>query len=516
MKKIAAYSLWVGILAALALPAFAETRTISWSAVTTYTDGTPIEAGKTVSYSVYWTTDPGLGSLHTISTGIATTTTTFDPGTQGMTRGGTVYFTVKTVLSTSEISALSPGYAWVVPPVPPSQPTLSGISVSGPSSVNEGGTGTYAATATWSDSTTTSVTPTWSENSSYATISSGGVLTASAVTSNQSVTVTASYTSGGVTKTATRAVTIANVAATLNGISVSGPSSVSAGGTGTYAATATWSDSTTTSVTPTWSENSSYATISSGGVLTASTVTSNQVVTVTATYGGKTGTKSVSIVIVPAGLSSVAVSGPSSVNEGGTGTYMATGTWDNGTTLAVIPTWSVSTSYATLSSGGVLTALAVTSNQTVTVTATYGGKTGTKSVTIVNVIGTVPAAPKNIGIIGPTSSATTEIWQLRWEPVTTNWDGTPIDAGRTVRYTAYWTDDPALSEGSLRELASLISGTTLDFDPSIHQMVKNRVVYLTVRAVLDTGEPSSLGASLAWRVENVGPFPPGRGMIYKK
>ncbi len=109
MKKIAPYILWVGILAVLALPAFAETRTISWAPVTTYTDGTPIVAGSTVSYTAYWTTDPALGSLHTIGTSIAGTSTTFDPGTQGMTRGGTVYFTVKAVLSSSEVSALSPG-----------------------------------------------------------------------------------------------------------------------------------------------------------------------------------------------------------------------------------------------------------------------------------------------------------------------------------------------------------------------------------------------------------------------
>ena len=57
MIKAAKYLLWVGILAALATPAFAEPRTISWNPVTTYTDGTPIEAGKTVSYSAYWTTD---------------------------------------------------------------------------------------------------------------------------------------------------------------------------------------------------------------------------------------------------------------------------------------------------------------------------------------------------------------------------------------------------------------------------------------------------------------------------
>ena len=44
MKKAASYLFWIGILAALATPAFAETRTISWDPVTTYTDNTPIAA----------------------------------------------------------------------------------------------------------------------------------------------------------------------------------------------------------------------------------------------------------------------------------------------------------------------------------------------------------------------------------------------------------------------------------------------------------------------------------------
>jgi hypothetical protein len=126
MKKTAKYLLRIGILAALATPAFAETRTFSWATVTTYTDGTPIEAGKTITYSAYWTTDPGLGSLHTIGTSLATTSTTFDPDVQGMSRGGTVYFTAKAVLNTGEASAFSPAYPWVVsivssPPLPPTK-----------------------------------------------------------------------------------------------------------------------------------------------------------------------------------------------------------------------------------------------------------------------------------------------------------------------------------------------------------------------------------------------------------
>jgi hypothetical protein len=214
MKKAAKSLLLIGMLVALATPAFAEDRTISWSAVTTYTDGTSIVSG-TVSYLVYWSTTAG-GTLTQIGTSVTTPSMNFDPGVQNMTRGNTIYFTVKAVLDSQE-SALSTAYAWVVPAVTPPVVTLSSIAISsGPTSVNEGGTGTYTATATWSDTTTSSVTPTWSVSpTTYASISSSGVLTTLTVTANQTATVTASYTSGGVTKTATRTVTIANVAATL-------------------------------------------------------------------------------------------------------------------------------------------------------------------------------------------------------------------------------------------------------------------------------------------------------------
>jgi len=158
----------------------------------------------------------------------------------------------------------------------------------------------------------------------------------------------------------------------------------------------------------------------------------------------------------------------------------------------------------------------VTSNQPVTVTATYGGRTGTMSVTIVDVPGTAPAVPKNIGISGPISSGATEVWRIAWDPVTTYANDAPLEAGRTVRYTAYWTDDPALSAGSLRQLASLISTTAVEFDPIALQMPVNQPAYLTVRSVLDTGDPSSLAPGLEWVVANAGPVPPTGGRIIKK
>ena len=76
-------------------------------------------------------------------------------------------------------------------------PTLTGLSISGPSTVNENSTAAYTATASWSNGSTSAVSPAWSLSSTaYATVSSGGGLTTGAVSANQSVTLTASYRSG--------------------------------------------------------------------------------------------------------------------------------------------------------------------------------------------------------------------------------------------------------------------------------------------------------------------------------
>ena len=246
-------------------------------------------------------------------------------------------------------------------------------------------------------------------------------------------------------------------------------------------------------------------------------MTSNQSVTVTATYGGRTGTRSVTIVDAAAVLTSVTVSGPSSVNEGGTGTYTATGTWDNGTTAAISPTWSENSSYATISSGGVLTASAVTSNQSVTVTATYGGRTGTRTVTIVDVPGTAPAAAEEYRDHG-SDFIGNHVWcgaspGIRSQP-TRMARSSKRGAPSATRCTGPTTRRS--SAGSLRVLASSITADLVDFDPLAYPMVKNQVIYLTAQAILDTGDQSSLAASIEWVVSNTGPAPPVGGIIKKK
>ena len=177
--------------------------------------------------------------------------------------------------------------------------TLSYITISGSTQVNENSGAQYTCTAYYSDGSSSNVTSSssWSENSSYASISSSGYLTTSSVSSDQSCTITATY--GG--KSDTHNVTIKNVPATLSYITISGSTQVNENSGAQYACTAYYSDGSSSNVTSSasWSENSSYASISSSGYLTTLSVSSDQSCTITASYGGKSDTHSVTIKNVP-------------------------------------------------------------------------------------------------------------------------------------------------------------------------------------------------------------------------
>ncbi len=113
-SKIIAFFGILLFASALTRPALAETRQLSWGPVTTYTDGTPIEAENTVSYRVCWANDPGFaaGTVHTLVSSTTATSATFDPAAVGMTKNQRVFFTAKTVLGTGEESALSAALSW--------------------------------------------------------------------------------------------------------------------------------------------------------------------------------------------------------------------------------------------------------------------------------------------------------------------------------------------------------------------------------------------------------------------
>jgi hypothetical protein len=223
MKKSRAVLL-ACLASVLALPGLskAETRTLSWSAVTTYNDGTPIESNVYVMYNIYWTSDAGLSadSLRPMVSSAVQTTYAFDPDLVGMPRGTTFYLTGETVLSTGAKSLLTPA-------IPSSLPNLSELFIGCPPSLNEGESGVCTATALWSDGSMTPVLPTWSGGSPYASIGADGVLTATAVSGDQPAMVTADYTFAGVTRTTSATVMIVDLSAVTvmepKNVNVSGP-----------------------------------------------------------------------------------------------------------------------------------------------------------------------------------------------------------------------------------------------------------------------------------------------------
>ena len=104
---------------------------------------------------------------------------------------------------------------------------------------------------------------------------------------------------------------------------------------------------------------------------------------------------------LPVILSSIAISGPTSVDENSSADYTCTAHYSDGSTQNVTSSasWSENSSYASISSSGRLTTNEVPSDQPCRISATYSGKSDTHDVTIRNVAGTL----NSITISGPTS-----------------------------------------------------------------------------------------------------------------
>ena len=162
----------------------------------------------------------------------------------------------------------------------------------------------------------------------------------------------------------------------LESISISGADSIPTGGDATYTCTAKWSDKTTSEVTPEWTlSNYTYASIANGAVKNNNFTNTAKTVTLTAKYDSKTATKT--ITLAPLTLTSLALEGPGTIASGEAGSYVCKATWSNGSSNVVIPdSWSLSsTTYASVSAGIVTNKNSTDSEKTVTLTASYAGKT---------------------------------------------------------------------------------------------------------------------------------------------
>jgi hypothetical protein len=268
--------------------------------------------------------------------------------------------------------------------------------------VTEGGTGQYYATIIYCDATTANVSAlTWGNNTpSVVSFSSGGLLTAGLVSQDTVVSIYTTATVNGQNYQAFKDVTVVNQPVTFSSLAISGPSSLNENSSVQFTATAMFSDGSSQPASPSWLENSTATSISGSGLLTSGEVSSDTTVTVSAsaTIGGVTQNASQDVLIIntptPPILTSLTISGASSVNENSLAQYSATAFLSDGSSQTVNPTWSEDSVATTISNFGLLSAGEVTSDTPVTISASYtiGGatRTASNSVTVLNV---VPSSP---------------------------------------------------------------------------------------------------------------------------
>ena len=106
----------------------AATRTVTWQVVTTYTDGSLIEPGNTISYSC-WRRDSVTNEIVQLANHTVLTTATFEDST--LVQGRVYLFTAQAHALWGGDSAISEPYSWTVPfspaQTPPMSPTGLGV-----------------------------------------------------------------------------------------------------------------------------------------------------------------------------------------------------------------------------------------------------------------------------------------------------------------------------------------------------------------------------------------------------
>jgi uncharacterized protein YjdB len=303
-------------------------------------------------------------------------------------------------------------------------PTLSAMTISPASfSIASGQNQQLTAQGVYSDGTSHDVTSqvTWASNNGGVASVTGGLVTG---VSAGSATITATL--GSVSKTASATVT----AALLQSINVSpATSSVATGQSQAFTAYGLFSDGSTTDITNsvTWNSNAAnVATVNPTGLATGVGAGS---ATITATSGSASGFAT--LTVTSAVLTSVDISpDDQTIPIGGQIKLTLTGSYSDNTTQDVTNGATWTSSDPTLASvdpvTGVVTGVANSNGNPVTITATFGGFSNTTTVTVTD------AVPESLTLTPATAS---------------------IAAGTTQQYTV----NQVYSDGSIQPVTGGLS-----------------------------------------------------------
>ncbi len=249
-------------------------------------------------------------------------------------------------------------------------PVLTSITIGGGSTLVAGTTLQLTATTKDQTGAAIAVTVAWSSNASaIASVNSSGLITG--VTAG-----TAIITASSGTVTATLTVTVA--APVLTSITIGGSASVVVGQTIQLTASPKDQAGNAFTAAVTWSSSATgIATVNAAGLVTGVTVAS---AIITAASGSVTATKTITVTAVPPTLTTIAISGGTSVVATSTLQLTASPLDQNGNAIAATITWSSSaTGFATVSSTGLVTGVAA---GTAVITAASGNVSSTVTITV--------------------------------------------------------------------------------------------------------------------------------------
>lgn len=265
--------------------------------------------------------------------------------------------------------------------------SLTSIQIMGPGQLlKTDAPQSYTVVAAFSDGSTSQINPNsfTSSNAQAGSFSNGTLTPSSAQVNDKTTTLTASFTSNGVTKTDTHVVLVKDTEVYPDGITIQGASTINQAEFSDYTLSVHYTDgSTQTKTAQSWSmEDSTYATVSVSGRVTAKalTVPGDKPATVKATYTEKgLSFNAQKLITVKDNINypvSAKITGPLSVAASATGQYTMLVKYKDNTEVARTPSlWtSGNTSLATISNTGLMTAQAISSASTVTLSATYSEK----------------------------------------------------------------------------------------------------------------------------------------------
>jgi hypothetical protein len=330
---------------------------------------------------------------------------------------------------------------------------LTDVTITGPATVTEGSTNFYGVVAGFEDGSTMQVMTglTWSVTEGPGSISDIGLYAApAAVDADTQVTLHVSLTANGVTKEATKTVTLAKSTGPLKGIKIDGPDTVVQNTEAPFTLTATYDDGHTADVTAgaKWSVFGGPGSFSAPGTFVApAQVSGDTLTTVLVRYTEGLMTVEASKVVVltqtARQITGLAIAGPASVDEGASADFTATVTYEGGNTSDVTAqaTWTIS-GVGSFETPGAYTAGSVEADSNVTIAASFEEngvtKEASRTVTVQNV--DTSKAVTAMAITGPEA----------------------LGAGETGNFTATATFDDDSTKDVTGEVTWSLSGDVTD------------------------------------------------------